>query len=482
MKKRRGKLSKRHGGDAWEDVAGFAAGVLVGGVGLLAASRVLAGGFVKWATGIVMTDLYDENLWELVSASSRVGLQNIAEANMRAERGTVIQRPLGSPKRFPDFGNLMFDMAQLRRMPTPFNTQIETRVKIGPQAAKPLEIEIPIMISGMAYGWALSEQAKIGLALGAAAAGTASNMGQGPFLEAERQAAKKLIYQYHRGNWTKTADYYRRCEAIEIQLGQGANGGIGIQLEPEFITEELRKQFGVREGEPAISHARHMEMHKPQDLTKLVARLREEGEGIPVGVKMGPSKYLEQDLAIALEADVDFITLDGAQAATKGAPPILEDDFGLPTLFAVVRASRYLREQKAKDKVSLIISGGLKTPGDFLKAMALGADAVSIGALALFAMSHLQVLYAIPYEPPTQVAWYDGRYKDKFDGQEAGKSLHKFLKSSAEEMAEGVRALGKTSVHDVGPEDMFALDRVTAEICGVPLGYQPQEVKAPESK
>lgn len=469
------RAGRGHDDDVWVGMASFVAGCLTGGAGLFAASRLVTGLAAKWATRVVMHDLYDENLWELVSAASRVGLQNIVEANMRAEQGTVIQRPLGSPKRFPDFGDLMFDVAQLRRMPTPHNTQIDTRVKIGPHADRPLVIEIPVMISAMAYGWALSERAKVGLALGAAAAGTASNTGQGPFLESERQAAKKLIYQYHRGNWTKGSEYFRRCDAIEIQMGQGANAGIGSILEPRFISVELSKQLGVSHGEPAISHACHAEVQSPGDLARLVGRLREQSDGVPIGVKLAPGKFLEEDLAVVLSAAVDFITLDGAQAATKGSPPMLEDDFGLPTLYALVRASRYLEQQGERDKVSLIISGGLKNPGDFLKALALGADAVYIGSLALFALSHKQVLYAVPFEPPTQVTWYNGAYSHKFDSVEGGKSLYRFLKSATEEMIEGVRALGKTSIHQVCRDDLFALDRRTAEICEVQLGYQPQE-------
>ena len=146
----------------------------------------------------LMVDSYDENMWEFVSASKKVGLQNIIETNLRAQEGKVIQRPLGSPKKFPDFDDVMFNFAQLHRLPIDEGTDINTEVVIGPLAKKPLKISMPIMVSGMAYGLALSAKAKIGLAKGCTMVGTATNTGEGAFLPAERKAAGKLIVQYNR--------------------------------------------------------------------------------------------------------------------------------------------------------------------------------------------------------------------------------------------------------------------------------------------
>lgn len=462
-----------------EGLLPFATGAAIGSLGLVFASRQLFARMVRRSLRILLTDPYDENLLELFAATSRFGLLTLAETELRAAGGTVLQRPLGSAKRFPDFANLMFNIAQLETMPTELSTPVDLQVTIGHRAKKPLQIEIPIMISGMAYGWALSEGAKVALALGATAAGTASNTGQGPWLDSERKAAKKLIYQYHRGHWGKTEEIFRQSDAIEIQLGQGANGGLSAVFEDKLMDDRLRLQFEVGRGESAISHARHQDIQRPEELVEVVKRLRELSGGVPIGVKFGAGQQLEQDMQYALQADVDYIAIDGAAAATKGSPPITEDDFGLPTIFAVVRASRYLQEQRATDKVSLVVSGGLKTPGDFLKALALGADAVYIGAAALFAMSHTQSLLALPWEPPTQAVWYHGKAESAFNPEAGGRSLGRYLKACADELAEGVRALGKTQIQEVGLADTFALDRTTAEICGVPLGYAPRRIPIP---
>lgn len=420
----------------------------------------------------VMTDLYDENLWEFVSAASRFTPQIIVETNLRSQEGKVIERPLGPPKKFPSLDQLMFGMGQFHVMPTPLEEPVETKVIIGKACQRPLIIDLPIMISGMAYGEALSEKAKVALAKGAAMAGTATNTGEGPYLPSERKAAKKLILQYNRGSWNKTEDIISQADAIEIQFGQGAIGGVGHKMDASKIDSKLRKGFGLAPGQDAVAHSRQPEVNHPSELPKLIRKLKDIAGDIPVGVKMGAGKYLEKDMEWAVDGGADFIAVEGGDGATKGSAPILQDDFGVPTVFAIARAGEFFRKHRLRDRVSLIAVGKMRTPGDVLKALALGADAVYMGAIALFAMSHTQVLKALPFEPPTQIVWYDGKYADRLNVAEGAKNLTKFLKSCKEEIIEGVRALGKTSVGQVDKEDLFALDELIAKGVGVPMAYE----------
>ncbi|MGI6555252.1 MAG: glutamate synthase-related protein [Bacillota bacterium] len=151
---------------------------------------------------------------------------------------------------------------------------------------------------------------------------------------------------------------------------------------------------------------------------------------------------------------------------------MLQDDFGLPTLFALARATKYLEKHKYKDKISLILSGGFYNPGQMLKALALGADAVYVGAIALFAVSHTEVLKAIPLEPPTSVVFATGKSRRKFNLEKGAKNIGNFLIGCNEEIMEGIRALGKTSLKQVSKDDLFALDTFTSEVLDIPLGYK----------
>lgn len=424
---------------------------------------------------ILMTDPYDENLWEFVSASTRFTSQAIIETNLRTQEGKTIKRPLGPPKKMPSLDQLMFNIGQLHMMPTPLETAVETKVIIGKKCKRPLIINLPILVSGMAYGAALSEKAKIALAKGATAAGTATNTGEGPFLPSERKAAKKLIIQYNRGHWNKSPEILRQADAIEIQFGQGASAGLGHNTSIGTFDFKLQHGFEVGFAQDAVLHCRHAEVSHPAELPKLVRKLKSITGDIPIGAKIGAGKYLEKDLAWLAQGGVDFICVDGAEAATKGSAPILQDDFGVPTIFAIHRAAEFLRKKGLTERISLIASGKMRTPGDILKTLALGADAAYIGSAALFAVSHTQVLKAMPFEPPTQIVWYDGKYAADYNVAEGAKSLAKYLKSCQEELLEGVRALGKTSISQVNREDLFALDELTAKGIGVPIAYAPQE-------
>jgi glutamate synthase domain-containing protein 2 len=423
----------------------------------------------------LMTDLYDENLWEFVSASTKVTPQVVVETNLRSQEGKTIKRPLGTPRKMPSLDQLMFNIGQLHNMPTPLETPVDTKVIIGKKCKRPLVINLPIMISGMAYGAALSEKAKIALAKGAATAGTATNTGEGPFLPSERKAAKKLILQYNRGHWNKSPEILRQADAIEIQFGQGASAGVGHTNNIGTFDFKLRQGFDVGFAQNPILHCRHAEVSHPAELPKLVRKLKDITGDIPIGAKIGAGKYLEKDLAWLVRGGVDFICVDGAEAATKGSAPILQDDFGVPVIFAIHRAAEFLRKKGLTDTISLIASGKMRTPGDILKVLALGADAAYIGSAALFAVSHTQVLKAMPFEPPTQVVWYDGKYADDYNVAEGAKSLAKYLNSCREELIEGIRALGKTSISQVNREDLFALDELTAKGVSVPMAYAPQD-------
>lgn len=454
----------------WEAMLGS---LLATSLGFLFLGRALVNHIADSGIKKIMTDSYDENLWEFYSASKRAKLQTIVETNLRAQEGKVIQRPLGSPKTFPNTDQLVFNPAQLAVMPTPEYVLVDTNVTLGPQAMKPLHIDMPILITGMAYGLGLTEKAKLALAKGASIAGTAFNNGEGPYLSSERKAAAKYILLYDREGRNHREEIIAKADMIEIQFGQGAIAGIGHNTAYKDLVPKSRRLLHLKRGQPAITHAHVPGIENPAaDLPKLLKKLRRLTGGVPIGAKIAAGHYLEKDLEILLEAGVDFIALDCAEAATKGSPPILQDDFGIPLIYAVNRAANYLKEQGMKDKVSLIAGGGLFTPGAFLKALALGADAVYIGSIALFAMSHTQVLKAMPWEPPTQVVFAQSKYGKGFKINEAAKSLSNFLISCNEELKEGIRALGKTSLREINKDDLVSLDPIIAQLVGVPLASE----------
>lgn len=448
-----------------------AMGILVAGAGIVWLGRYGIKRTVNNFTKLIMGEPYDRNLMELYSATKRLGFQNVVENNMRAEEGKVIQRPLGSPRKFLHFDELMFNIVQLETHTTESTVPIDTSVVIGPKAKKPMITGIPILVGGMANGTGLSSKVKVAIAKATSAANTATNTGEAGMLPAERKAAKLLILQLPRASWARDKKTLKKADMIEIQIGQGAFAGVGHSVKAKELDKTARKIMGLKRNEDAVVNAIMPELKNQGSLKELVQHLKKITGGVPIGCKIGCGKYLEKDMEVAIEAGVDFINLDGAQAGSNGCPPILQDDFGLPTLHALCRGVKYLENKNVKGDVSLIISGGLFNPGHFLKAIALGANAVYIGTTALYAVSHNQVFQALPFEPPTQVVWSNGLFKKQFNINEGAKSLHKFLMSCTLEMKEGIRALGKTSIRDIDKNDLLALSKEIAEITGVDLAY-----------
>ncbi|MET3319038.1 UNVERIFIED_ORG: glutamate synthase domain-containing protein 2 [Peribacillus simplex] len=432
---------------------------------------------VKKMGKIILTDSYQENIMELMPGLRHMGVQNMLENSLRAETGDILHRPLGSSKKWPHLDPITFIPAQTTPFPIDGEEDVDVKVTIGPKAKKPMKIKIPLMITGMAYGIALSEQTRLSLAEAAKNVGTAINSGEGGVIPEELDKAGKYILQFSKTEWSKEEDLIKRADMIEIKFGQGALLGMGGKISPKNLTGRAREVMGLKENEDGVIFEHFFENQTLKDIKKLVNELRSITGGVPIGVKMGAGGKIEEDIDHLIELGVDFITIDGGQAATHGAPPILSDDMGIPTLHAVVRAVNHLEKRKMKGQISLIVSGGLLVPGHFLKILALGADAVYVGSAILFAVSHNQALKALPFEPPTQVVWNQGKFKDQFKIEDGVKAAEKFFTASIEEMKIALRAMGKRSLKELSKKDLVSYDELTAKMVGIPFSFEPWEDK-----
>ncbi|MCL6516288.1 MAG: FMN-binding glutamate synthase family protein [Alicyclobacillus sp.] len=432
-------------------------------------TRLVLKKVVGRVTKLLFTEPYTKNLLEGWKALGKVGLLWTAENELRSHTGQPLEKPIGTSRQFPHFDGILFSPAQLHRRPLNHAVPVETQTVLGTRARRPLVLSMPVMVTAMGYGVALSKPFVRAIAKGTALVGTACNAGQGPALQEFRDLASRWIVQYHGAQWRPGADLLHQADMIEIRFGQGANAGCGTFIPAQGLDETVKQDLGMGSAQQAYIPAGQPEVRRTSDLRRLIRRLREEGDGVPIAVKLAAGHDLERDIQIAVQAGADVLVVDGAQGGTHSAPAILVDDFGLPTLAALIRSVRFLEENGYRDRVQLVISGGLRTPGDMLKALALGADAVYIGTAALFAVVHTQIVKAIPFEPPTQLAWANAHLWNQFNENEGAESLARFLQSCCEEMKMGARALGKISVHDVNRSDLVAYDPEVARITGLPL-------------
>ena len=411
----------------------------------------------------LFTDKYTQNLAELFPSFKRFSVLNYLEMSLRAQSGKILERPLGTPKRFLGFENLMFAPRQMTRLFLPESTKIDMSVTLGPNAEKPLTISIPLMISGMAYGLALSEEAKRALARAAKTLQTATCSGDGPFLPEEREETDKYILQITHWPWGgRTSEQIAAADMLEVHISQGAKIG-PARIEAKAIEGRARLLAGLAPGQPAISLPAPPGIQKPGDWPGFMENLRQKADGIPISLKIMGTDRLEEDLSVALDLGFDAVVIDSAEGASHASSPIKEDDFGIPSLNSLIRARRYLGNRP----ISLIVAGGYFTPGQCLKALALGADAIYLGTVPLFALAHNQLAKALPWEPPTTLVFYDSPTRTQLDIDQAATSVANTLTAMVLEMEEAMRALGKSSLKELSPHDLVALDTFTAEVTGV---------------
>lgn len=423
----------------------------------------------------MLTEDYPNNLFVMATIAEKLTPLAIIEAGIRAELGTELQRPIGSPVVLSPWEQLLLSPKQLFQLPTSDLNQIDTATVIGPNAKKPLKLDIPIMVTGMSYGGSLSLQIKTALAKGAAIAGTSTNTGESAVTDEERDNAKYLIGQYNRGGWLNSPEQLARLDAIEIQLGQGAFGGaVESTMKADLIGEHLKLAWHLEEGTDATIYSRMPNINSSQDIINLVNSLKEQYD-VPVGIKIAGSDYIEYDLEVVGQTTADFVVVDGSEGGTAAAPPTLEDNVGLPTLYSLVRAADWLQQNQLKDKISLIAAGGLKTPGHFLKAIALGADAVYIGSIALMAALQSQMNKALPQSPAPQLALYTGKLADELDVDLSATHLGNFLKSSVAEMKLAIQAVGKNAIKDLDRSDLVTVDKNLADFMKVRHAASPRK-------
>ncbi|MEN8140691.1 MAG: glutamate synthase-related protein [Thermodesulfobacteriota bacterium] len=375
----------------------------------------------------------------------------MADIQAMAASGKSVTEPMQTRKPVISWDDLLVQGAQLARIPLNHDVEIETTTVIGPQAKQPLVLATPIYISHMSFG-ALSKEAKIALARGSKAVETAIGSGEGGILPESRENAHKYIFEYVPNRYSANEENLRAAHAIELKFGQSAKPGMGGHLPGSKVTGEIAAIRGFAEGEDIISPANYDDIQSSKELREKVAWLREVSGGRPIGLKLAAG-HIEADLEIALQAEPDFITLDGRAGGTGASSKFIKDSVGIPTPFALYRARKFLNDRKAFH-VSLICTGGLRVSSDFAKALALGADGVAISTSALMAIGCQQYRICNTGNCPRGIATQDPELRAQLNVDRAAKQLANFLQVCTAELKDFARLTGNSSVHGLTINDL----------------------------
>jgi len=377
------------------------------------------------------------------------GLPPFVEA-MGSERN----EPNQSTRHYPSFDDITFKPAQLDRLPLLDHDPVATDVVIGTRAAKPLRLHIPLYVSHMSFG-ALSVEAKEALARGATIAGTAICSGEGGAHPRERAAADRYIFEMASGYFGWTSDAITHAEAIEIKIGQGAKPGLGGLLPGPKVTPEIAAVRGVPEGVDAHSPAHFPDINSAADVARRVAELKDMTGGVPIGIKFAAGN-VERDLAAAIEAGADFVTIDGLGGGTGAAPVHVKDHVSIPSLFGLYRARTWMEGHGVHD-VQLVSTGGYRTPDEMAKALALGADAIAIATSALMAIGCQQYRACHRGSCPVGIATQIESLRERLDVEISAERLASFLGAATSMIVDYTRLTGHHRVSDLSRSDLVTL-------------------------
>jgi glutamate synthase domain-containing protein 2 len=366
----------------------------------------------------------------------------------------------------PKWDDIQLVTAQLARRPLLDDVPVETATVIGPNAEKPLRLDIPLFVSDMSFG-ALSEEAKVSLARGAELAGTGICSGEGGMLPEEKAENSRYFYELASGRFGWDLDKIADVQAFHFKFGQGAKTGTGGHLPGKKVMGKIAEVRDLEEGTDAISPATFPDLVTPDDFRGLAAQVREVSGGVPIGAKLS-AQHIEADIDAAMDIGVDYVILDGRGGGTGAAPKIFRDHISVPTIPALARARRHL--DAAGSDITLVITGGLRTHTDFVKALALGADAIALSNAPMQAIGCIGMRACNTDACPVGIATQKKDLRARLIVDEAAQRLARWFQSSVELMEVMARATGHSRLSEMRIDDLTTFDREMAHLTGISYG------------
>lgn len=421
--------------------------------------------------------------------STRWTREAIADIHAKSQLGRYQLRGFSSfNQKIPSFDELVFQPATMTRLPLEgYREQCDTQTVLGDglgKAEMPIVLDTPIYVAAMSFG-ALSANAKAALGRGARMAGTMTCTGEGGMLEEEREENRTLLYQMSPSRYMIDLEHLRKADAVELVVGQGAKPGTGGLLLGMKVSERVARMRSLPQGVDQRSTVRHPDFLGADDMSIKIEELREATDHqVPIFVKMGATRPY-YDTAVAAKTGADVIVLDGMEGGTGASPELLLDHTGVPSLAAIPAARRALDDTDMSGKVKLVVAGGIRSGADVAKAIALGADCVMIGTAAMMALGCNSPRYFEDYEKlgtspgachhchtgqcPVGVTTQDPVLSERVDVEAASARVHRFITAMTMEAALLAKACGKSSIHNLEPEDLRALTLEASAFTGIPL-------------
>lgn len=373
---------------------------------------------------------------------------------------------MGVPRlELPSWDGIQIMVAQLSRKPLMEDVPVRSELIIGPEAKKPLQLDIPLFVSDMSFG-ALSEEAKVAMAKGANLAGTGICSGEGGMLPDEQAANQRYLYELASAKFGFHEELLEKVQAFHFKCGQGAKTGTGGHLPGNKNVGRISEVRGIKEGEPAVSPPTFSDLNTIEDFQSFSDRVREVSGGIPIGYKLS-AQHIERDIDFALAAGADYIILDGRGGGTGAAPLLFRNHISVPTIPALARARHHMDKRGVSGRVTLIITGGLRTHTDFVKALALGADGVAVANSAMQAIGCIGARICNTNLCPAGIATQKPELRKKLKVDHSAQRMANFFNASTELMKVMARACGYKHLNQFHRDDLASFDKELADLAGI---------------
>lgn len=399
----------------------------------------------------------EEPTLSYIKALAKDGLSKVGHHGEMGAMGVPIPE-------LPLWSDIQILAAQMATKPLMEDIPVNSELIIGPNAQRPLKLDIPLFVSDMSFG-ALSEEAKVSLAKGAELAGTGICSGEGGMLTEEQQANSKYFYELASAKFGFEWEKLEHVQAFHFKGGQGAKTGTGGHLSGNKVTGKIAEVRNLKEGEPAVSPPTFGDLTTVEDYSGFSDQVREITGGIPIGFKLS-ANHIEEDIQFALDASADYIILDGRGGGTGAAPNIFRNNISVPTIPALARARKYLDKVERKD-VTLIMTGGIRVPDDFIKAMALGADGIALSNSALQSIGCVAARMCNTNNCPAGIATQKPELRKNLNIEKSSNQLFNFFSASTELMKVMARACGHDHLNQFNQKDITSWKKEMADLTGI---------------
>jgi glutamate synthase domain-containing protein 2/ferredoxin len=265
--------------------------------------------------------------------------------------------------------------------------QIDTKLDLNRRhdGRPQITIDLPIYGGGMSFG-SVSIHTILGKARAATAWNTFTCTGEGGFHDRLKPYDDHVITQVATGLFGVREDTIQRVRIVEFKYAQGAKPGLGGHLLGDKNTPPVARMREAVAGNALFSPFPFHSVYSVEDHKKHLDWIKEVNDQALVSVKVSTPTDVDMVAVGSYYAGTHIIHLDGSYGGTGAAPDIAKKNIAMPIEFAIPKVHKFLVAEGIRDKVTLMVSGGIRTPDDVLKAIALGADGVVIGTAEMVAL------------------------------------------------------------------------------------------------